>query len=287
MGNSLSERAMLVSLQISQWTARKLDRTETSAVNRKHGLTVEAARVNKNLLPLATDLDRVHKISSAIRKQFDFLTAPWALHGVNILKSDAYMDFTGTVRGWQDEWHGAVETFLAAYPTYRTEARLLLNTMFNEDDYPSPEDLARRFAFNIRFYPLPDADDWRVSVGDEATMQLREQLKADVERAMGEAMQDVWRRIYEVVSKAHERLSCPDNKFKDSLVENAIELCAVLPSLNITSDPDLEQARRDVERSLCAHRPDTLRDDLDTRAQVADQMAEIMRKMSGAYQRAA
>jgi hypothetical protein len=287
MATTLSNRALLVNLQISQWTARKLDRAETQLLNQRHGLTVEAARVNKNLLPLATELERVHQITAFIRKDFAKRTLPWGLEGVNILKADAYVEFTGVVRQWQAEWHGAVDAFVAAYPTYREEARLLLNGMFKDEDYPHPEDLARRFAFNMRFMPMPDQQDWRVDIGDEALATLKADLAKDIEKSMGEAMTTAWLRVYDVVSKAHERLSNPENVFRDSLVDNAIELCALLPSLNVLDDPGMEKARQAIERSLCAVKPDTLRDDLSVRAKVAGDMADILRKMSGAFPKAA
>lgn len=283
MGTTLSDRAMLVSLGISQWTARKLDRVETAAVNRKHGLTVEAARVNKNLLPLATELERVHQITAAIRKDFDARTLPWGMRGLNILKADAYIEFTAVVRQWMDDWHAAVGGFITAYPQYREEARLLLNGMFKDEDYPDPSDLQRRFGFSIQFYPLPDEKDWRVDIGDEAVTQLKAQLTANIEQAMGQAMQEAWRRVHEVVSKTHERLSDPDNKFKDSLVDNALELCALLPTLNVTDDPELERTRQLLERAIAGVKPATLRDDLAVRAGVAEQMGDILRKMGGVY----
>lgn len=279
MATTLSERALLVNLQISQWTARKLDRAETVALNQRHNLTVEGARVNKNLLPLSTELTRVHQMTQAIRKEFAHMTLPWGLEGVCILNADAYFDFTGKVRQWKTDWNGAVDGFLDAYPTYRDEAKTLLNGMFKEDDYPTTEDLRRRFAFNIRFMPMPDQQDWRVDIGDDATKELKAQLTADIEASVGAALQEAWRRVYEVVEKAHERLRDPENVFRDTLVQNAVDLCAVLPTLNFTKDPDLERVRQDIERSLCSNTPDTLRNDPTVRSKVADEMADILKKM--------
>lgn len=283
MTTSISNRAMLVNLQISQWTARKLDRAETTALNARHGLTIEAGRVNKNLLPMAAELERVHQTTSFIRKDFAKRTLPWGLEGVNILKADGYMEFTGVVRKWRDDWESAVDGFLHAYPTYHAEAKDLLNGLFREEDYPHVDDLRRRFAFNIRFMPVPDQQDWRVDIGDDALAAIKAQLQADITETMGSAMQAAWQRVHDVVSKAHERLKDPDNVFRDTLVENAVELCSLLPSLNITDDPDLEAVRQTLERSLCKHKPDTLRDDLAVREGVTNQMAEIMAKMKGAY----
>lgn len=283
MGTSISERALLVSLNISQWTARRLDRKETRSLNARHGLTVEAARVNKNLLPMAAELDRVHQTTAAIRKEFAKRTLPWTLEGVCILNAEAYMDFSQEVTRWQNDWYSAVDGFIDAYPQYRKEAELMLGTLFDADDYPEAESLRKRFAFSIRFLPMPEAGDFRIDIGDEAVAALRERLEADVQKSVGEAMQVAWQRVHDVVSKAHERLSNPENIFRDSLVENARELCAILPSLNITKDPELEKARQQIERSLCKHEPATLRDDTAVRADVADQMKDVMSKMAGFF----
>lgn len=281
--STLSDRALLVGLNISQWTARKLDRRETSAINARHGLSVEAARVNKNLLPLATNLERVHQTTSFIRKDFAKRTLPWSLEGVQILKADAYMDFTRTVNTWQSDWESAVDEFVASYPAAYDEAKLLLGTMFNPDDYPAVTDIRRRFSFSIRFMPMPDVQDFRVDIGDEALERLRADLTKDIKASMGEAMSSAWKRVYEVVSRAHERLANPQNVFRDSLIDNAVELCALLPSLNVTDDPDLEKMRQAIEGSLCKYNTTTLREDPAVRADVADKMADIMAKMAGFY----
>jgi len=276
---TLSERAMLVNLQISQWSARKLNRAETNAVNRSHNLTVEAARVNVNLLPLGMELQQVHKTTRAIREEYDQHTSPWGLQGVNILKSSAYMDFVQLANRWRADYDDAVNRFVEAYPGLRKEAETLLNGLFREEDYPSVEDMQRRFRFSIRFMPIPDKGDWRVDVGDEAAKRLREDISQQLAEAETLAMQSVWKRLYDVVSKAKERLSQPDAEFRSSLVDNAVELCALLPSLNITDDPKLEKLRQDLEGSLCRQTPDILRADPLVRKETSDKMADIMSKM--------
>jgi hypothetical protein len=39
-------------------------------------------------------------------------------------------------------------------------------------------------------------------------------------------------------------------KLHDSMLDHGMELCALLRDLNITNDPALEEARRDLERAL-------------------------------------
>ena len=57
---NLSDRALLVQLSISQWTARKFDKKVTNDVANTHGVASSAGRYNKALLPMNDLLDRVH-----------------------------------------------------------------------------------------------------------------------------------------------------------------------------------------------------------------------------------
>jgi hypothetical protein len=281
---ALSERAILTTLNVSQWTARKLDRDETLAVNRKHSLVIEAARVNKNLLPTkSNELQTLQQVTGMIRKDFDRHTLPWGIDGMRILKSDCYLDFTQEVRHWRDTWEVARDAFLDAYPRLKDEARQALGTLYNDSDYPRGSDLDRLFRFDIRFMPIADERDWRIDVGDEARRQLEQDIRSRLVEVEQAAMTEAWERVQEVVSKTVERLSNPEAIFRDSLVDNAIDLCAIMPSLNISDDPDMENVRQTIERTLAkfAGNVDALRHDPHEREVAADRLAEVMRKMAG------
>jgi hypothetical protein len=281
--SNLSERAILTMLHMSQWTARKLDRAETLAVNRKHGLYIEAARVNKNLLPAGNELAALQQVTEMVRKDFGKRTLPWGIDGMRILKSDAYMDFAKEVNGWRDTWEDARDAFLKAYPDLKQAAARSLGTLYNENDYPSQYEVGRRFSFDVRFMPIADARDWRIDVGDEVRAKLEADITArlvDVERT---AMADAWARVHDVVAKSVERLSDPTAVFRDSLVDNAVDLCALLPTLNISNDPEMNAVKATIERTLAkfSGNVDALRHDPIERTATADKLAEVMRKMAG------
>jgi hypothetical protein len=281
---SLSERAILTTLNVSQWTARKLDNDETLAVNRKHGLAIQAARVNKNLLPTKNnELQVLQQVTGMIRKDFDKHTLPWSVDGMRILKSEAYMDFSKEVRGWQDSWEHARDTFIRAYPLLKAEACTALGSMYDDSDYPSSDDLYHRFRFDVRFMPIADDRDWRIDVGDDVKAQLQADIRAQLEEVEAAAMGEAWSRVSDVLEKTVERLANPGAIFRDSLVDNAIELCAIMPSLNISNDPDMEDVRRTIERTLAkfSGNVDALRHDPIEREDAAHALADVMRKMAG------
>jgi hypothetical protein len=222
-------------------------------------------------------------VTGAIRKDFDRHTLPWGIDGMLILKSDCYMDFSVQVRRWRDDWEQARDAFLSAYPGLQAQARQALGSLYKADDYPEGDSLDRLFRFDIRFMPIADARDWRIDVGDEVRQQLERDITARLQEVEHEAMAEAWGRVHEVVEKTVERLANPEAIFRDSLIDNAVDLCAIMPSLNISNDAEMEGVRQTIERTLAkfAGNVDALRHDPIERTEAAEAMAAILRKMAG------
>jgi phosphoenolpyruvate carboxylase len=77
-----------------------------------------------------------------------------------------------------------------------------------------------------------------------------------------------------------DKLADPTGIFRDSMVENAREICAMLPRLNFTDDANLEAMRQEVESKIAKYHPDALRQDPVLRRDTAAEAKAIMDKMS-------
>lgn len=278
----LANRALLVSLQISQWTARKFDRNETSELALKHGTPVEMARVNKSLLGNCPELAAIHKLTNELRWTYYRNSLPWGQEGINIISTESYLPFTKLMREGIDKWRAAVKTFLAVYEQRVGEMPRLLNGLYREEDYPPLWKLADKFSIDCKFFPI--ATDFRVELADDELASLTARAQENAQSALAAASKDAWRRVHELVEHAVERLADPEARFRDSLVENAQALCKTLTVLNIAQDPALEKIRQEIEGALCKHNPDTLRSDPAVRQDVADRMKDVMSRMGGFYQ---
>ena len=275
----LSDRALLVALNISVWTARKYDKKSTAELAIKHGTADGMARVNKSLLAKDCTLDLVGKKAGSVRTFYYENTLPWAVDGSRILPSANYMAFAQEMRQRIAEWEQLRDRFIGEYPSLREDAKRLLNGLYDDADYPSPDQVAKKFGADVSFYPIPAKTDFRRTMLNEEAAELERQIEDNYKRVTAKAMGDLWQRLYDVVERAVERLSKPENVFRDSLVENAKELCGLLPRLNIADDPRLERMRQEVESTLCRHHPDTLRTAPDIREDVASKLADIMGAM--------
>ena len=206
-------------------------------------------------------------------------TLPWNDDGFRILPAAMFMKYTAAMRAAEVEYRATVDAFVAEYPRYVAEAQVRLGALFNPDFYPTQEQVAQKYPWSCRFTPLPSAGDFRVDLGADTTAEIKRQIEEQANAAMADAMGDLWTRLHDQVSKITERLNDPDGIFRDSLIKNVVELCELLPALNVTGDKELEQARQDIMAQIAKKEPEVLRKNKAARADTAKAAQDILAKM--------
>lgn len=274
----LNDRALLVQLNISQWAARKFDKRATKEVAVAHGTTTAAGRYNKALLPMSDLLDNIHKKTSHIRQKYYDNTLPWGMDGTMMLPTANYLSFMSDFRKERGEWNSLVQTFIDNYDQLKTDAKRILGSLYDPADYPTAQELRQKFNMDMAVFPVPSSD-FRVAIGSEELTRIQQDVERRVKDAERAAMMDIWQRLFDRVKHMAEKLADPKAIFRDSMVENAREICALLPRLNFNDDPNLEALRQQVEASLIKH-PDALRNDPDLRRDTAAEAKKIMDAMS-------
>ena len=277
---NLNDRALLVQLNVSQWTARKYDKRASKEVTTAHGASSAAGRFNKSLLPMNDKLENIHKKTTFIRTKYYDNTLPWGLDGTMMLPTANYLSFMSDFRKEKGEWESLVQEFLDEYDQMKLDAQRILGSLNDAADYPNVLELRHKFSMDMAVSPVPSAD-FRVAIGSEELTRIQQDVERRVKEAEQAALKDVWNRLYERVKHMAEKLADPKAIFRDSMVENAREICAMLPRLNFSDDPNLEAMRQQVEASLIKH-PEALRNDPDLRRDTAAEAKAIMDKM-GAF----
>lgn len=281
--SALQNRAMLVNLSISAWTASKKDKNVSAAVKKQHGASEKTAGwFNKRLIdPVA--LEPISKIEGRTRDMHYKLTLPWGDNGDRILPAMAYMDYVDAMRAHRTEYENAVAEFVKSYPMLVQDARKMLGTMYEPGDYPDVTQIRSRFEIKTVFTPIPDAADFRVDVGDAAVDEIKQSITASVEERLAGATRECWNRLAEVVEKMATALEDPERVFRDTLVENIRTLVLLLPKLNVNGDDRLSMALTEVRTHLLIE-PDALRKDKKLRAVTAAKAAEILEQRIKPFQ---
>lgn len=276
---SLTDKAMLARLSITQWSARKTDKRVTAHVHAEYNASADSGRYNKALVS-AEALQKVQQIAGAARDEHYKLTLPWRDDGARILPAKAYLDYSKLMRRLRSDFENAAGEFCDLYPSYIQNARSRLNGMFNPSDYPDIEKIRGKFSWSVSIDPLPVGGDFRVELSDAEAQRIRQDIDGRTKQALQAGLQDAWKRLHEALARVVERLSDPEAVFRDSLIGNLRELCDVLPLLNFADNPDLERARKAVESKLAGLDPESLRGNLKFRAKAATDAQQIMQDMS-------
>lgn len=279
----LSHRAMLVNPSMTMWTARKTDKRASDEVHAAHGSDAKMGRYWKALID-PVRMEPLSKLVTRARGEHRARTLPWLDDGARILMTAGFVDYDRIMRAFADDFNALAMTWLQEYGPARDEARRLLNGLFDPNDYPPLDVIARKFSFRMTIQPWPESADFRADVGDQALEAIRQSIAATERAVVEQAMKSVWTRVHEAVSHMSRRLAAytvePDGKvsgiFRDSLVDNVRDLVALLPTLNLTDDPALDDVAGRMRATLTTHDAQTLRDSPTARDQTRDAADEIL-----------
>jgi len=280
--------ALLVEFNAPVWTARKLDKGATDeVVHNKRAAAKDAARVNKHLLAGRGELDVIQKHVTAVRSYVYENTLPWSDSGIRLLPTSKFLEFNDRMAQHEQQFVDLVNAFINVYPTLITAQAMALGDMFDRSEYPSPQEIAHKFSFRVNYMPVPKAGDFRVDVGNEAQAELQKKLAQMADERVEAAMADARARLKAHLDRMMERLKVEEvngkvtkSRIHDSLVEGGLELCDALVALNLTNDPELEKARKQLESLLRSVDPADLRKHDSARVEVRTQVAEIMDKFN-------
>lgn len=278
---SISSSAMLVELSISTWTGRKMDKRASKDVTLQNHAATGVANVSKKLLGDCAELDAVTKFTANARNVHYACTMPWSDSGLRLLPTAQYFKYHNEMTNLQMEFERRVRTFLDAYDWEIQTAQLKLGTLFDANEYPTVDKLTDKFKFKMNYVPLPDAGDFRIDIEAESKRELASQYADYYASQFKQAMGDVWQRAYDAVSKMSERLDytgATDKKiFRDSLVDNVVEMCDLMEVCNITNDPTMQNAQQRLKQALQGVTPDALRADEYLRHETKAKVDEVKR----------
>jgi len=275
----IGSNAMLVDLNISMWTGRKMDKKVSEEIDATKSTKARAGNYHKKLLAGSDKLEKVQKIATAVRTWNYQQTLPWSDGGSRLLPMKSFFDYKATLGNYEQQYNDAVEDFLVEYPQLVSSSAFTLGDLFDRGEYPTAEELRSKFRFKYVFCPVPDAGDFRIDVEEQAKCELQQQYKDYYESKLADAMKDAWDRLHETLTHLSERMDYTDEnkkKFWDSTITNASDLCGLLTSLNVTNDPKLEAMRQKLEKALVGVDASDIRESEAIRTSVKSKVDDIL-----------
>ena len=279
---SISNSAMLVEMNISVWTGQRVDRGATIKVTEDANATADAGQFKKNLMAGTTLRKEIADYAALCRTWHNGRTLPWSDKGTRLLPTSMFFDYKKEVNARRDYFNSKVARFIEEYPNLMLAAERNLGDLFNPADYPTIDEVQSKFGFRLVFSPVAEAGDFRIDVGNSELAELREQYESAYESRVQEAMQTAWDKLHDVLTTMSEKLTEPEGEkpklFHSTFVSNITDMCSLLTHLNVTNDPKLEMARRELERAVANVDIADIRSDPGARVDLKAQVDAVLGK---------
>lgn len=292
---ALTEKAMVVKTQIrgSSFGRTKSDKDAGQDVANANRADVESVRVVKTLVDKKYT-ETIHKIASEAYITHRTMTLPWQDDGVRLLPTGIYFEYMQKMRRYNEDYQRAVADLHANYENAKLDAVIRLGSLYRDDDYKDAGSLFCKhpdtgdylhFSIVAKPRPISDGSDIRVSLNADEIKAMQDQIAADNQAAITEAVSDMWGRLKEAIENLRDRLTAYDNgdikAVRESWVTNVREVAKLLPKLNFTGDHELDRLCSVAEQYLGSLNRDQLKVSANARATVRNAADELLSKMAG------
>lgn len=266
---NVSEHALLVTLRIGAWSGFSQE-------------TKNGKQYRKRLIAPKF----FHEIGSAIsgiRRLHRTLTLPWDGDSTRIISNQGYSSYTKKMRLAEGAFNKAVTDLGRALPLAIKEAKDRLGAEFNKGDYPSADELATKFWFELEKNKVPEATDFKVQELAEAVLIAKEIDRLTTKRIKLAEM-DLWERVFVATTYMAKKLrgfkpatagKPATDIFRDSLIINMSHLAVSLVSLNIRHLSSMQAVQFRIVEDLLEYQPEALRTNPKARAEIAAKAESI------------
>lgn len=300
MGNetkNITDRIMIVRLGIHQWYPKKHDKKATQGLADLHGVSAERlGKVIKNLVDLES-IRPLQQACRALRENVHSMTAPWEDGGLRALAAELYYTFCTQLRDDIQDINRLADEFEVEYEAQREKAKVDLNGLFNEDDYPPAHVMRNRFYVDYDFKPVVNVDDvrvWGLAAADQKEIEdtVRASVTAQIEAAQQHVVNQVVERAEEFIAKVtkfDDEAAASQNDGKglrlyDSAIGNVRDvILLVLEGMNFSGDQEIEALCKNLRKALKGINTSKLKVSPDVRKTAVADVEKVLEKFRGVF----
>ena len=285
----LGKKAVLVTLQISSFSGRQKDDSESKDVMERNGSKPGTALVMKTIIGKEF-LKPIQKIAGEMRTFDRKMTQPWTSSGSKILPSKLFQKYSTRNRELKGMWEKAVQDLIDNLPEAIRQAQNDLGKMFHASDYPTGDELREKFSWEVNFDQVP-INDFRCSLSDAEISELNSQAIKREKDHVEKITRDLFTKVRSSLENISKKLGDykpvkngkNENVFRDSLIGNVRELADTLPAFNLGDDPLLDDLAKDLKNKIANLNPTTLRESSLERGRAIKSADDTIKKMAGYF----
>jgi hypothetical protein len=254
---NISDISVMVNLNISKWTARKKDKKVSAKVNQDANASQQASAVHKNLLAGSKGLDAINKQVNVIRKYHTSQTSIWDENSGRIIKNEFYPKYINGITKEINILENLIDDFVEDYEFDKISAKANLGDMYDENEYPSSDEIRSKFGVKLTTSPIADPNDFRIDAGGETKRALEQAMTSYQETLNARvlnSMNDIYKRLFETLSNMSEKLDYQvrtkdTKKFGGNIVSNVLDIVALSDSsqLRASTKRSVDEVKKQIQ----------------------------------------
>jgi len=284
---SLASSAVLVSVDISVWSATKQDRGISDEVTSAKNADKSAGRYVKNLLANHPKHKAVVNYRQTIYNWLQRRTYRWN-QSQNLLPSVDVPKFKQEYHEHELAFHSLVDDLINQYDDIVSDMAFKQGDMFDRNDYPHKDQVKAKFSLQLYVSEVP-MNDFRCGIAQDIADDLFTTLNKQAGRIIESVHQEQSERMIEVMqsishccghdeTEVNGEVRTKKRKIYDTTIQKALEMCETFKRFNLKNSPELEQARASLERILNDVKAEDLRDSDAVRHHVKEGIDDILSK---------
>ena len=285
---SLASSAVLISVDISVWSATKQDRGISDEVTTAKNADKSAGRYVKNLLANHPSHKAVVNYRQTIYNWLQRRTYRWN-QSQQLLPSIDMPKFKQEYHEHQVAFHALVDSLIDNYDSIVSDMAFKQGDMFNRSDYPTKEQVASKFSLNLYVSEVP-TNDFRCGIAQDIAEDLFNNLSSQTKTIIDNIASDQAQRLVDVmesithccgvdeIDMENGEVRTKRRKIYDTTIQKALEMCESFKRFNLKNDSGLEQARASLEKVLRGVSAEDIRDSDAVRHHVKEGIDDILSK---------
>jgi len=290
---SLATSAVLVTVDVNVWSATKQDRTISGEVTSSKKADPNAGRFVKNLLANNVHHKDLVNYRQTIYNWVKAKTYRWN-NSQDLLPTIELESFKQEYDKHEKEFNRLLSEFCDKYDSIKSNMAFAQGDMYNIQDYPSVEEVRRKFGCKLYISEVP-SHDFRCSVAQD----LADDLKVNYQRQCEEIVKNVLHqqtdrivnvmesishccRTQEITTKEGE-VKSKKRKIYDTTIEKAKELCRTIGAFKYVNDEHSQRLRsvaKQLDDTLSGVSSEALRESDYTRDRVKSDIDDILSKFA-------
>lgn len=279
---SLASAGILVNIECKTWGATKKNNEVTEEVTSAYKSAKDSADVVVNLMANVKEHKDILKYRNDIRNWLRRWTYDWAgsIRYLPMMRIEKFKDEFNTV--YKPSFDRLTNELVDKYEDIVAQMAFKNGDLFKKGDYPSKDEVAKRFKLEISTIPVP-MNDFRVQVAEDIADELKKHYEDNANEMVQNIMRDVTEDLTDYIKRIATACTTEEGKRKpkvyDSTVEGLRELTRTLSKLNVTNDSVLETMRKEAEQVLGNYTAEDIRDSEAVRSSIKNGMDDILSKL--------